>query len=46
MQDVWVYVKIRKDMYGLLPVGLLAQELLKQWLERHGYTQNTLTPGL
>ena len=46
LKDGWVYVKIMNGMYGLLRAGLLAQDLLKQKLEKHGYTQNMLTPGL
>ena len=44
--DGWVYVEIRKGMYRLPQVGLLAQELLKQWLSKHGYMQDKVTPGL
>ena len=41
-----VFVKIRKGMYGLPQAGLLAQELLEQRLNNHGYHQSTQTPGL
>ena len=41
-----VYIKIQKGMYGLLQVGLLAQELLEQWLARNGYIQCKLTLSL
>ena len=34
MQDGWVYVEIRKGIYGLPWAGLLAQELLKKWLAK------------
>ena len=37
--DGYVYVEIRKGMYGLPQAGLLAKELLKQRLMKHGYTQ-------
>ena len=40
------YVEIRKGMYGLLQAGLLTQELLKQRLNKHGYSQSQFTPGL
>ena len=33
-------------MYGLLQLGLLAQELLAARLATHGYAQSKLTPGL
>jgi hypothetical protein len=33
-------------MYGLLQGGILAQELLKQCLNKHGYCQSSITPGL
>ena len=41
-----VYVEIRKGMYGLLQAGLVAQELMEQWLARNGYTRSKLIPGL
>ena len=41
-----VFVEIRKGMYGLPQAGLLAQELLEQRLNKHGYTQSDRTPGL
>jgi hypothetical protein len=44
--DGFVYIKIQKDMYGLPQVGILAQELLKTRLNKHGYCQSPLTPGL
>ena len=39
MEDGWVYVKIRKGMYGLPQTGLLAQEFLGQCLLHNGYTK-------
>ena len=42
----WVYVEIRKGMYGLPQAGSLAQELLEKQLTKNGYTQSKLTPGL
>jgi hypothetical protein len=30
--DVWVYIEIRKGMYGLKQVGLLTNQLLKSAL--------------
>jgi hypothetical protein len=44
--DGYVYIKIQKGMYGLLQVGILAQELLEQHLNEHGYHQSPITPGL
>ena len=33
-------------MYGLLQAGLIANELLEKWLNKHGYRQSKLVPGL
>jgi hypothetical protein len=44
--DGYVYVKARKEMYGLPQAGLLAQELLEKRLGEHGYTQSKIIPGL
>ena len=44
-KDGYVYVEIRKGMYGLPQAGLLAQELLEQRLGKQGYTQSKVTPG-
>ena len=41
----YIYVEIRKGMYGLPQAGLLAQELLEQRLQKQGYTQSKVTPG-
>jgi hypothetical protein len=38
-----VLMEITKGMYGL---GLLANELLEQRLNKHGYVQSKLVPGL
>ncbi len=46
MSDGFIYIKIQKGMYGLPQAGILAQELLKKCLNKHGYHQITLTPGL
>ena len=45
-RDGHVYIKIRRHRYGLPQAGLLAQELLEDWLSAHGYHQNQLIPGL
>jgi hypothetical protein len=44
--DGFVYIKIQKGMYGLPQAGILAQELLEQRLNMHGYHQSPITPGL
>jgi hypothetical protein len=41
-----VYVKIQKGMYGLPQAGILANKLLEQQLNEHGYRQSPTTPGL
>ena len=43
--DGYVYVKIRRGMYGLPQAGLLAQKLLEKRLNAEGYSQSALTPG-
>ena len=42
----FMYVEIRKGMYGLPQAGLLAQELLERRLNENRFRQSTLTPGL
>ena len=44
--DGYVYMKIRKGIYGLPQVGVLANKLLKERLARHGYFEQPHTPGL
>jgi hypothetical protein len=44
--DGYVYCEIRKGMYGLSQVGLIAQELLEQQLSKVGYGQSKIIPGL
>jgi hypothetical protein len=44
--DGWVYVEIRKGMYGLPQAGLLANQLLQKRLATHGYAPVTHTHGL
>jgi hypothetical protein len=41
-----VYIKVTKGMYSLPQAGLLANKLLEQRLNRHGYFQSKLAPGL
>jgi hypothetical protein len=44
--DGHVYIEITKGMYGLPQAGLLANEQLEVRLNKHGYTQSKLVPGL
>ena len=44
--DGWIYVAVKKGMYGLPMAGILAQELLETRLNAHGYQQSRFTPGL
>jgi hypothetical protein len=32
----YVYIEVRKGMYGLPQAGILAQKLLEEWLNKHG----------
>jgi hypothetical protein len=42
----WVYIEIRKGMYGLKQAGLLANQLLQTRLAPFGYYPAQHTPGL
>ena len=42
----YIYVEVRKGMYGLPQAGLLAQELLEKQLNEKGYRQSKYAPGL
>jgi hypothetical protein len=42
----FVSIKIKKGMYGLPQAGILVQEFLKKCLNKHGYHQSPITPGL
>jgi hypothetical protein len=44
--DCWVYIEIRKGMYGLKQAGLLANQLLQTRLAPFGYYPTRHTPGL
>ena len=44
--DGYVYIEIRRGMYGLPQLGLLAQQLLEKRLNTKGYSQDTLVPSL
>ena len=42
----FVYIMATKGMYGLPQAGLIANELHKTRLNKHGYRQSKLVPGL
>jgi hypothetical protein len=44
--DGWVYIEIRKGMYGLKQAGLIANQRLTKHLATHGYFPTPRTPGL
>jgi hypothetical protein len=44
--DGWVYIEIRKGMYGLKQAGLLANQLFQTRLAPFGYNPARHTPGL
>jgi hypothetical protein len=44
--DGWVYIEIRKGMYGLKQAGVLARQLLQARLAPFGYYPARHTPGL
>jgi hypothetical protein len=44
--DGWVYIEIRKDMYGLKQAGILANQLLQTRLAPFVYYPARHTPGL
>ena len=46
VQNGYVYMRIVRGMYGLPQAGMLANNLLKERLEKHGYIELTHTPGL
>ena len=43
--DGWVYLEVRKGMYGLPQAGMLAHKLLEKRLNKKGYVKSKLTPG-
>ena len=45
-KDGSIYIEANKGMYGLPQSGLLANELLEKRLNKHGYHQSKLVPGL
>ncbi len=44
--DGYIYCKIQKGMYGLPQAGIIAQQLLEERLQKHGYCQSQTTAGL
>jgi hypothetical protein len=42
----YLYLEIRKGMYGLPQAGILANQLLRKRLASHGYTEAKHTPSL
>ena len=42
----YLYLEIRRGMYGLPQAGILANQLLRKRLEPHGYYEAKHTPGL
>ena len=44
--DGYVYIEIRRGIYGIPQSGLLAQQLLEKRLNAEGYKQDTLVLGL
>ena len=44
--DGSIYIEANKGVYRLLQDGLLSNELLERRLNKHGYRQSKLVPGL
>ena len=44
-KDGYVYLEIRKFMYGLPQAGILAQKILEKRLNTKGYRQSGICPG-
>ena len=44
--DGWVYIEIRKRMYGIKQAGLIANVRLTAHLAKYGYAPTPRTPGL
>ena len=45
-EDGSIYIMAIRGIYGLPHAGLLAYELLEKRLNKHGYRQSKLVPGL
>jgi hypothetical protein len=46
VKNGFIYIEIRKAIYGLPQAGILANKLLRQRLRPHGYYEVPHTPGL
>jgi len=46
IQNDYIYIEVRKGMYGLPQAGILANNLLKERLATAGYSPTRHTPGL
>ena len=44
--DEWVYIKVIRGIYGLPQAGSLGHNLLKHHLNKEGYFQSQIVPGL
>ena len=44
--DGRIHIKIRKGIYGIPQVGIVANNKLKKHLAKYGYYLTKLTPGL
>ncbi len=44
--DGYIYCKIQKGVYGLPQASIIAQQFLKERLQKHGYHQSQTTPSL
>ena len=45
-KDGYIFIAIKRGMYGLPQAGLLAQEILEEMVGKSGYYQSEYTPGL
>ena len=45
-RDGYVYVDIKQGMYGLPQAGLIVQQLIEKQLNKKGYHQSDINPGL
>ena len=45
-KDGYIFVAIKRGMYGLPQSGLLAQEFLEERVGKRGYYQSDYTPGI
>jgi hypothetical protein len=41
-----MYIEANKGMYGIPQAGLIANKLLEKQLNKHGYRQSRIVPGL